>query len=61
MGKTENKKQKEDHATKVTKIPKPKQRKYGMNETVINKVHSWNIIEYKGIFLPYLPTDKYFT
>ena len=27
------KKWKENHATKVTKIPKPKRRKYGMNET----------------------------
>jgi len=32
MGKTE-KKLKENHATKVTKIPKTKRRKYGMNET----------------------------
>ena len=32
MGETE-KKRKENHATKVTKIPKTKRRKYGMNET----------------------------
>ena len=31
MGKTE-KKLKENHATKVTKIPKNKRRKYGMNK-----------------------------
>ena len=29
----DEKKRKENHATKVTKIPKPKRRKYGMNET----------------------------
>ena len=34
MGKTE-KKWNENHATKVTKIPKTKRRKYGMNETLI--------------------------
>ena len=34
MGKTQ-KKWKENHATKVTKIPKTKRRKYGMNETII--------------------------
>ena len=33
MGKTE-KPQKENHATKVTKIPKTKQRKYWMNEAL---------------------------
>ena len=32
MSKTE-KNWKENHATKVTKIPKSKRRKYGMNET----------------------------
>ena len=32
IGKTE-KNLKENHATKVTKIPKTKTRKYGMNET----------------------------
>jgi hypothetical protein len=32
MGKAE-KNWKENHATKVTKIPKTKRRKYGMNET----------------------------
>ena len=32
MGKTE-KSRKENHATKVTKIPKTKRQKYGMNET----------------------------
>ena len=35
MGKTE-KKRKENHATKVTKTPKTKRRKYGMNETFIS-------------------------
>ena len=34
MGKTE-KKRKENHATKVTKTPKTKRQKYGMNETLI--------------------------
>ena len=29
----QKKKQKENHATKVTKIPKTKRRKYGINET----------------------------
>ena len=29
----DGKKQKENHATKVTKISKTKRRKYGMNET----------------------------
>ena len=29
----DGKKWKENHATKVTKIPKTKRRKYGMNET----------------------------
>ena len=29
----DGKKQKENYATKVTKIPKTKRRKYGMNET----------------------------
>ena len=33
MGKTE-KNLKENHATKVTKIPKTKRRKYGMKETI---------------------------
>ena len=31
------KKWKENHATKVTKIPKTKRQKYGMNKTKINK------------------------
>ena len=30
----DGKKWKENHATKVTKIPKTKRRKYGMNETL---------------------------
>ena len=34
MGKAE-KNQKENHATKVTKTPKTKGRKYGMNETQV--------------------------
>ena len=33
MGKTE-KSRKENHSTKVTKIPNMKRRKYGMNETL---------------------------
>ena len=37
MGKTE-KNRKENHATKVTKIPKTKRRKYGMNKTVEMKI-----------------------
>ena len=37
MGKTE-KKQKENHATKVTKMPKTKRRKYGMNETIVQHI-----------------------
>ena len=32
------KKWKENHATKVTKIPKTKRRKYGMNETRIRTI-----------------------
>ena len=35
MDKTE-KNWKENHSTKVTKIPKTKRRKYGMNETLCN-------------------------
>ena len=31
----DGKKWKENHATKVTKIPKTKTRKYGMNETIV--------------------------
>ena len=37
MGKTE-KNWKENHATKVTKIPKTKRRKYGMNETNVYQI-----------------------
>ena len=33
MGKTE-KNRKESHATKATKIPKPRRQKYGMNKTL---------------------------
>ena len=36
MGKT--KKQKENHTTKVIKIPKTKRQKYGMNETKISQI-----------------------
>ena len=32
----DGKKWKENHATKVTKIPKTKRRKYGMNKTKVN-------------------------
>ena len=35
-GQDRGKKWKENHATKVTKIPKTKRRKYGMNETLKN-------------------------
>ena len=31
----DGKKQKENHASKVTKIPKTKRRKYGMNKTFV--------------------------
>ena len=37
MGKME-KNRKENHATKVTKVPKTKRRKYGMNETEVYSV-----------------------
>ena len=33
MGKTRKKKQRENHTSKVTKLPKTKRQKYGMNET----------------------------
>ena len=33
----DGKKQKENHATKVTKIPKSQRRKYGMNETLVSR------------------------
>ena len=46
MGKTE-KIQKENHATKVTKIPKTKRRKYGMNETIQNDTILLKSIHYK--------------
>ena len=36
MGKT--KKWKENHETKVTKIPKTKRRNYGMNEALVLKI-----------------------
>ena len=45
MGKTE-KKQKENHATKVTKIQKTKRRKYGMNETLALFFLAMDISEY---------------
>ena len=35
----DGKKQKENHANKVTKIPKTKRRKYGMNKTHDKKNH----------------------
>ena len=38
MGKTE-KKRKENHATKVTKIPRTKRGKHGMNKTSIKPNH----------------------
>ena len=45
MDKTE-KNWKENHATKVTKIPKTKRRKYGMNETLdeINEMISTHCV-----------------
>ena len=41
MGKTE-KNRKENHATNVTKIPKTKRQKYGMNETSVEFVEKSN-------------------
>ena len=38
----QKKKRKENHATKVTKIPKTKRQKYGMNKTLVN---TFQIIE----------------
>jgi hypothetical protein len=32
----QDEKRKNNHATKVTKIPKTKRRKYGMNETLVD-------------------------
>ena len=34
----DEKKLKENHATKMTKIPKAKRRKYGMNETKVKTI-----------------------
>ena len=34
---------KENHATKVTKIPKTKRPKYGMNETIVHKLCNTNM------------------
>ena len=45
QGKTE-KNWKEDPATKVTKIPKTKRRKYGMNQTLILFVQTLSIIPF---------------
>ena len=43
MGKTEKKTGgKENHATKVTKIPKTKRRKYGMNKTNVSRSEQKN-------------------
>ena len=36
----DGKKWKGNHATKVTKIPKTKRQKYGMNETLYSMMHS---------------------
>ena len=44
-----SKTKKENHATAVTKIPKTKQRKYGMNETMVNMALKWTD---KKMFLP---------
>ena len=35
------KNRKENHATKVTKIPKTKRRKYGMNETIVSPISNY--------------------
>ena len=40
MGKTE-KKRKENHAAEVTKMPKSKRQKYGINKTFNRKKTSW--------------------
>ena len=47
MRKTE-KIQKENHATKVTKIPKTKRQKYGMNETIIRISQPLKRLLYQG-------------
>ena len=41
MGKTEKNLERKNHATKVTKIPKTKRRKYGMKETVMYILNQW--------------------
>ena len=45
----DRKKWKENHATTVTKIPKTKRRKYGMNETkiiipILKSILKWNLV-----------------
>ena len=50
----DGKNREENHATKVTKIPKTKRRKYGMNETYLMKLHlnlvaQIEVIRYKNI------------
>ena len=37
----DGKKLKENHKTKVTKLPKTKRRKYGMNETMISRISNY--------------------
>ena len=48
MGKTE-KKQKENHTTKVTTIPKTKRQKYGMNETIPISKLLLNLLGFKSV------------
>ena len=43
------KKRKENHATKVTKIPKSKRRKYGMNETCMGLFKNYSVINQSNI------------
>ena len=43
MGETE-KKRKENHATKVTDIPKTKRLKYGMNKHIMKNGQFWDIL-----------------
>ena len=55
MGKME-KNWKENHATKMTKIPKTKRQKYGMNKTLVDKFMSREVD--KNVILPALATGK---
>ena len=53
MGKTE-KNRKENHATKVTKIPKTKRQKYGMNKTI----GSFSYVKNKVLEKVYIKANK---